>query len=210
MAHVYVVTDYANLQRPSYKTLINLPGSPSTPVAGTLTAIAIVGGQGYHYFRATIDNNLLMSNQGQALCGGGRWMHNSIGLNLPFHQNLKVEIADHRPSMTPVFWVSCFVSGCDMIKRGQPTRREIDGINFAYRTDLFQTETGEQYEVDYSSGVWSLSEVSLDVDAYRAGRIKLRGWIKVSERSEDNPDDFVGVSCDDVVLVCRPVGESEE
>jgi hypothetical protein len=137
-------------------------------------------------------------------------MHNSFGLNLPFHQNLKVEIADHKPSMTPVFWVSCFVSGCDMIKRGQPTRREIDGINFAYRTDLFQTETGEQYEVEYSSGVWSLSEVSLDVDAYRAGRIKLRGWIKVSERSEDNPDDFVGVSCDDVVLVCCPVGESEE
>jgi hypothetical protein len=137
-------------------------------------------------------------------------MHNSFGLNLPFHQNLKAEIADHKPSMTPVFWVSCFVSGCDMIKRGQPTRREIDGINFAYRTDLFQTETGEQYEVEYSSGVWSLSEVSLDVDAYRAGRIKLRGWIKVSERSEDNPDDFVGVSCDDVVLVCCPVGESEE
>jgi hypothetical protein len=63
MAHVYVVTDYANIQRPSYKTLINLPGSPLMQVSGTLTAIAIVGGQGYHYFRVTIDNNLVMGNQ---------------------------------------------------------------------------------------------------------------------------------------------------
>lgn len=112
--------------------------------------------------------------------------------------------------MVPRFWVSCFVSGCDMIKRGKPILEKIDGVNFTYRTDLFQTETGEQYEVRYSSGAWSLSEVLVDVDIYRAGKIELRGSIKVLERSEDNPEEFVGVPRDNVVLVCRPAGESEK
>ena len=96
MTHVHVATDYANVRRSNYKALITVPslGSPLTQVSGTLTAIAIAGGQGYHYFKVTIDGNLVVD---EALCGGGAWMHNSIGLNLPFSRSLKVEIADYTP-----------------------------------------------------------------------------------------------------------------
>jgi hypothetical protein len=178
-----------------------------TQVSGTLTAIAIAGGQDYHYFKVTIDGNLVVD---EALCGGGTWMHNSIGLNLPFSRNLKVEIADSIPSTMPIFWVSYFVGGCNMIKRGKPARKEVDGINFAYRTDFFQTEDGKEYGVEYSSGAWSLSEVAVNVDAYRAGKIELSGSISVLEQSEDNPDEFVNADVSNVVLVCRPAGKSAE
>jgi hypothetical protein len=97
-----------------------------------------------------------------------------------------------------------------MIKRGTPTRREIGGVNFAYRTDFFRAEDGKEYGVEYSSGAWSLSEVSVNVDAYRAGKIELSGSIRVLERSEDNPEEFVNADVNNVVLVCPPAGKSAE
>jgi hypothetical protein len=58
VAHVHAVTGYAHIQRPSYKTLIDLPESSLTQISGILTAIAIAGGQGYYCFKANIDNNV--------------------------------------------------------------------------------------------------------------------------------------------------------
>jgi hypothetical protein len=103
MTTPHIHTDYANSS--SYRPLVKISGK-----SGVLTGLGIAGGASYHYFRVLMDRKVVVD---EFLCASlsQNFGNNGIGVNLPFEEELTIEIRDSTPSPLPRFWCSYVISG---------------------------------------------------------------------------------------------------
>jgi hypothetical protein len=192
MTTPYIYTDYANTS--SYRVLVNIRG-----VSGILTGLGIAGGDSYHYFRVKIDGNNVVD---EFLCGTmSKLENNGLGINLPFNNELIVEIRDSKPSPLPRFWCSFYTHHSTKVKE-EFTIELIEGVNYVYKVEYFEYE-GKRYTIKSSYGNAKISRVVLEKDTYFAGE-SIKGNIELKDW-QGNP-----LSEEKVILILRPLGRRTE
>jgi|GEM_PF-2513909 len=170
MTTPYINTDYANTS--SYKVLVNISG-----VSGILTGLGVAGGDYYHYFRVNIDGRNVVN---EFLCGTMSDLgNNGLGINLPFNNELIVEIRDHKPSTLPRFWCSFYTHHSRKVYETYVIEK-IKDVDCVYKVEEFEYE-GRRYTIKSSYGNAKISRVVLEKDTYFAGgsikgNIELRDW----------------------------------
>jgi hypothetical protein len=170
MTTPYIYTDYANTS--SYRVLVNIKG-----VSGILTGLGVTGGDYYHYFRVKIDGRIVVN---EFLCGTmSELENNGLGINLPFNNELIVEIRNHKPSTLPRFWCSFYTHHSRKVNENYVIE-QIDGVDYVYKVEEFEYE-GKRYTIKSSYGNAKISRVVLEKDTYFAGEsikgnIELRDW----------------------------------
>lgn len=171
MVASHITTGYANSK--SYLSLVNVSGAP-----GVLTAVGIAGADSYHYFRVSIDGNVVAD---EFLCAslGASYENNGLGVNLPFEKELGVEIRDDVPSVLPRFWCSFTISSSKKIGE-QVGVEEREGVGYVYSLGRF-TAKEKEYTIRALQGNARTSEISLERDTYFKsqlvkGMVKLKDW----------------------------------
>lgn len=162
--------------------------------SGVLTALGIARGYSYHYFKVTLDGKPIVEDY---LCAGD-YGNNGIGVNLPFYNDLLVEVKDSIPSALTEFWVSYVLLGSELKETRYESREE-----YIYRIDVFEVKE-KTYRVESLERHERISRVALDQDVILPGE-KISGKVRLVNWEDEPLYDVTGLS---VPVFLQPVART--
>jgi hypothetical protein len=201
MATAHIETATANST-----TWVNLVKQPKGggEVGGVLTGLGIASAAEYHFFRVTIDGNLIVD---QFLAGSNATTvsaNNGLGLYLPFDKSIVVDICDlpHRSSLT-VYWATYLTYNTDPLGEPEIYTTDVEGQTFVRKITRYGTEE-QSYAIDSLVGPALWSQVNLSTDCF-IGDEPVTGAVILWREPGRVPE-----SLERLELIVRPAGLTRE
>jgi hypothetical protein len=177
----------------SYVTLINITGE-----SGELKSIGIADGIQLHYFKITIDQNILVDEELSGTATGNVRGNTSLTIGLRFDDSLLVEARGSVKSPQTVYWAVVTTDSSKEV-RMRSYVRDIDDAPYRFEETTYERGDGTSYNVTTLIGPEKISELTTEQDVYQIGE-PIRGRI-VLRTAEGAPlyETFVPI-------VVRPAG----